>query len=87
MLLPALAATNFISGRQVPVESQNPCPQTTHSCSRIPKKNKLSEHIDVCGHGHFQVFQFYKLLSDDVIERREKKYFIQLFKPSLNSLS
>ena len=52
------------------------------------RKIKLSEHIDVCGHGQFQVFPFYKLLSDNVVERREKEnYFIQLFKPSLNSLS
>ena len=36
------------------------------------RKIKLSEHIDVCGHGQFQVFPFYKLLSDNVIERREK---------------
>ena len=49
------------------------------------RKIKLSEHIDVCGHGQFP---FYKLLSDNVIEWREKeKYFIQLLKPSIKSLS
>ena len=48
----------------------------------------LSEHNDVCGHGQFQVFPFYKLLSDNVIERREKdKYFIQLFNPGLSMRS
>ena len=44
----------------------------------------LGEHIDVCGHGQFQVFPFYTLLSDNVIERREKeKYFIDIFNLSL----
>ena len=49
------------------------------------RKIKLSEHIDVCGHGQFP---FYKLLSDNAIEWRGKeKYFIQLLKPSIKSLS
>jgi hypothetical protein len=51
------------------------------------RKIKLSEHLAVCGNGHFNVFPFYKLFTDNLVERREKeKYFIHSFKPTLNSL-
>lgn len=51
------------------------------------RKIKLSEHLDICGHGQFSVFPFYKLYTDNAIERREKeKHFIKSLKPSLNSL-
>lgn len=51
------------------------------------RKIKLSEHLDICGHGQFSVFPFYKLYTDNPIERREKeKHFIKSLKPSLNSL-
>ena len=44
------------------------------------RKIKLSEHINVRGHGQFQVFPFYKLLSDNVLQRREKeKIFYSTF--------
>ena len=51
------------------------------------RKIKLSQHLDICGHGQFKVFPFYKLYTDNVIQRRDQeKHFIQMFKPSLNSL-
>ena len=51
------------------------------------RKIKLSQHLDICGHGQFKVFPFYKLYTDNVIQRRDQeKQFIQKFKPSLNSL-
>ena len=51
------------------------------------RKIKLSEHLAVCGNGHFNVFPFYKLFTNNLVERREKeKYFIHSFKPTLNSL-
>ena len=51
------------------------------------RKIKLSAHLDTCGRGKFQVFPFYKLYTDNVIQRREQeKHFIRKFKPSLNSL-
>ena len=51
------------------------------------RKIKLSGHLDVCGNGRFDVFPFYKLFRDNLAERREKeKYFINLFRPTLNSL-
>ena len=50
------------------------------------RKIKVSEHLDVCGHGKFTIFPFYKLYTDCTITRREKeRHFIQTLKPSLNS--
>lgn len=52
------------------------------------RKIKICEHIKECRHEKVQVFPFYKLLSDNIIERRQKEnYFIQLFKHCLNSLT
>lgn len=51
------------------------------------RKIKVSEHLDVCGHGQFSVFPFYKLYTEDTISRREKeRHFIKTLKPALNSL-
>ena len=61
----------FYIGDRFQFESHNQSPQTTYSFSRVPKI-KLTEHIYVCRHGQFQEFPFYKLLSDNNIERREK---------------
>lgn len=50
------------------------------------RKIKVSEHLDICGKGHFTVIPLYKFYSDNVLERREKeKHFIRTLKPSLNS--
>lgn len=45
----------------------------------------LSEHLDVCGHGNFKVFPFYKMNDSDVNNRLLKeKHFMKIFKPKLN---
>ena len=50
------------------------------------RKIKVSGHLDVCGHGQFTIFPFYKLYTDNTITRREKeRHFIQTLKPSLNN--
>jgi hypothetical protein len=52
------------------------------------RKNKLSEHPDICGKGHFSVLPIYKLYTNSVLGRREKeKYFIRLLGPTLNSIN
>lgn len=51
------------------------------------RKIKLSEHLDTCGQKKFNLFPFYKMYTETILERKEKeKYFIKLFKPKLNSL-
>ena len=48
---------------------------------------QLSEHLDECGQKVFSVFPFFKLYTDDALTRKEKeRHFINLFKPSLNSI-
>ena len=51
------------------------------------RKIAVSKHIAECGQGHFTVFPFYKMNSEDTAIRRAKEhYFINLLKPSLNSI-
>ena len=47
---------------------------------------KLSEHLETCGRGNMSIFPFYKLFSENKIERKcKEKYFIDRFHPKLNS--
>jgi len=51
------------------------------------RKLAVSSHIATCGKGKFSVFPFYKMQSDNTIERRIKENnFINTFKPELNSV-
>lgn len=80
-------ATNFI---QEKLEQLNaPVFLQTNNTSIDPgTKKKLPEvqHLDICSQGQFTFFRFYKLGTDNPIERRGKKHFKKSLKPSLNNL-
>ena len=47
---------------------------------------KVSKHIYECSKGEFSIYPFYKMQSDNELERKLKeKYFIDKYRPSLNS--
>ena len=71
MLLLARAATHFISETGSSLRATI-IVHKQHIHFPEYRKIKLTEHIYVCRHGKFQEFPFYKLLSDNNIERREK---------------
>lgn len=40
------------------------------------RKIKASGHLDICGKGHFTVIPLYKFYSDNVKERKRKRFYI-----------
>lgn len=49
------------------------------------RKLNVSKHVHSCGNSQFKIFPFYKLKTEDGMERRKKEeYFIKKFQPTLN---
>ena len=49
------------------------------------RKLYVSKHIFECGKGQFEIFPFYKMYSNNEMERiKKEEYFINKYKPTLN---